>query len=323
MKKRILVAGAGGFIGHHMVRFLKNKGHWVRGVDIKDPEYSSKSEADEFIKLDIRNFDNCLKATNNIEWVFNFAANMGGIGYIETVNAEVMHDNVLINANIAEACKMNSVKKIFFPSSACIYSHSLTRTPKSPPLKETDAYPADPSNEYGWEKLFSERLYTSYFKDYGIEVRIARFHTIFGPETDFEGGREKAPAAICRKVALAKNGQDIEIWGDGRQTRTFLLVDDCVEAVYELMNSDFRKPLNISSDKLITINQMVDLVCKIANKKLKKKHLINKPQGVRGRDADNTLREKVLKWKPKHSLEEGFAKTYFWVESELSKEGRL
>lgn len=323
MKKKILVTGAGGFIGHHMVRFLKKKRYWVRGADIKYPEYSSKDEADEFLKVDLRDFKNCLKATNGVDWVFNFAANMGGIGYIETVNAEVMHDNVLINANMAESCKVNKVKKIFFPSSACVYSHLLTKTAHSSPLKESDAYPAYPSNEYGWEKLFAERLYTNYFKDIGIEVRIARFHTIFGPETEFEGGKEKAPAAICRKVALAKDGQNIEIWGDGKQTRTFLLVDDCVEAVYELMKSKYREPLNISADDLITINQMVDLICDIADKKLTKVYLKDKPQGVRGRDSDNTLRKQVLKWKPRFSLKDGFKETYHWIESELKKQARI
>ena len=318
MKGKVLVAGAGGFIGHHMVRFLKRKGFWVRGVDIKYPEYSSKKEADEFLKLDLRKFNNCLKATRGIDYVYNLAANMGGIGFIETVKAEVMHDNVLINTNMAEASRLNKVKRLFYSSSACIYPRYLQKHSKVTALKESMAYPADPDNEYGWEKLFSERLYLSYMEDYKLDVRIARFHNIYGPKGTYDGGREKAPAAICRKVALAKDGGKIEIWGDGKQTRSFCFIDDCLEGVYRLMKSNHKEPLNIGSDRLVTINQIVDIVSKIANKKLTKVYLKNKPQGVRGRNSDNFLLRKVLRWAPKVSLEEGLGQTYKWIEKQIT-----
>lgn len=315
--KRILVTGAGGFIGHHMVRFLKNKGYWVRGVDIKVPDYSSQNEADEFLILDLRDARNCMTATEKIDEAYNFAANMGGVGFIEVERADVMHDNVLINANMAHACFKNGVKKLFYSSTACVYPISRQTDENVTALKESDAYPADPDNEYGWEKIFSERLYTDYMLDHGVDVRIARFHNIFGPEGTFEGGREKAPAAICRKVAMAKNGGEIEIWGDGKQTRSFCYIDDCLEGVYRLMESDHKEPINIGSDRLISIDDMVDIVSKIAKKKLHKKHLLDKPQGVRGRNSDNTLLKQVLNWEPSVSLEEGLALTYKWIEPKV------
>jgi nucleoside-diphosphate-sugar epimerase len=314
MSEKILVTGAGGFIGHHLVRYLKNKGYWVRGVDIKYPEFSSKDEADEFLLLDLRDFKNCQESVKGIDKVYTLAANMGGIGFITEVKAEVMRDNVLINVNMAEASRLAGVKRLFYSSSACVYPTFKQKDPHVTALKESDAYPADPDNEYGWEKLYSERVYKSYYGDYGLEVRIARYHNIFGPEGTYEGGREKAPAALCRKIALAKDGDEIEIWGDGKQTRSFCYIDDCLEGTFRLMESDFREPLNIGSDRLVTIDEMVDIIAKIAGKNIKKKHLLDKPQGVRGRNSDNTLCKKVLGWQPKIFLEEGLENTYKWIE---------
>jgi nucleoside-diphosphate-sugar epimerase len=316
-KNKILVTGAGGFIGHHLVRFLKKRGYWVRGSDIKYPEYSPKNEADEFLKVDLRKFNNCLKATKGIDWVFNLAADMGGIGYIMDVKADIMHNSALININMAEACKQNGVKRIFYSSSACIYPKENQLKPNIKGLKESSAYPADPDSEYGWEKLFSERLFKSYQDDYDLEVRIARFHNIYGPEGTYDGGREKSPAAICRKVSYAKDGGVIEIWGDGKQTRSYCYIDDCLEGVYKLMNSKFDQPLNIGSDRMVSINQLVDIVSKIADKKLQKKYLLDKPQGVRGRNSDNTLLKKTLNWVPQTSLEKGLSKTYSWINQQL------
>jgi len=321
--EKILVTGAGGFIGHHLVRYLKNKGYWVRGVDIKYPEFSPHNEADEFLLLDLRSFRNCMEAVKGMDKVYTLAANMGGIGFITAVNAEVMRDNVLINVNMAEASRLAGVKRLFFSSSACVYPTYKQENSNLTALKESDAYPGDPDNEYGWEKLYSERVYQAYHKDYGLEIRIARYHNIFGEEGTYEGGREKAPAAICRKVALAKDGGEIEIWGDGKQTRSFCYVDDCIEGSYLLMESDFKESLNIGSDRLVTIDELVDIVCKISGKNLKKIHQLDKPQGVRGRNSDNTLCKKVLGWTPQISLEKGLEETYKWIEEELKKKGRI
>lgn len=322
MRSKILITGAGGFIGHHMVRFLKKKGYWVRGVDIKYPEFSSPDEADEFLLLDLRQPQNCLITTANIDEVYTFAANMGGMAFVTNVKADVMRDNALININMAESCKVNGVKRIFFSSSACVYPEYKQLDVQISPLKETDAYPAQPDTAYGWEKLFSEILYKSYELDYGLEVRIARFHNIFGPEGTYTGGKQKAPADICRQVALAKNHDKIKLVGDGEQTRSFCFIDDCLEGIYLLMNSNYNQPLNIGSDRLVSINQMTDIICRITDKKLGIEYNPG-PQGVRGRNADLTLCKKILKWTPKISLEEGLKRTYHWIDQELKKRGSI
>lgn len=319
---RILITGAGGFIGHHLASFLVKRGFWVRGVDIKHPEFEP-THANEFELLDLRRWDNCLQATRGIDEVYNLAANMGGIGFITAHHGEIMHDNVLINIHMPEAARLNGVKRYFYTSSACIYPQYKQKMTDVVPLKEEDAYPADPEDGYGWEKLFSERQCRHYREDYGLETRVVRFHNIFGPLGTYDGGREKSPAAICRKVALAKDGDYIEVWGDGLQTRSYCYIDDCVEGIYLLMRSDFREPLNLGQDRLISINELIDIVAKIAGKRILKRYDMSKPQGVRGRNSDNTKLRQVLKWEPQISLEEGLSATYRWIHGQLEKEGRI
>jgi len=320
---RILVTGAGGFIGHHLVKRLRGEGYWVRGVDLKHAEYET-TDANEFEILDLRNFENCLLAVRgDIEQVYNLAADMGGIGFITDNHADIARNNILINAHMLEAGRLHGVDRFLFSSSACVYAQSKQRDAHVTPLREEDAFPADPEPGYGWEKLYAEQLCKYYWQDYRFDTRIVRFHNVYGPLGTYEGGREKAPAAICRKVALAHNHGAIEIWGDGVQTRSFMYVDDCVEGLVRLMASEYREPLNLGTDRLISINQLVDLVCGIAAKQLTKKHDLSKPQGVRGRNSDNHRLREVLRWEPSISLEEGLALTYAWIERELTKAGRI
>jgi GDP-D-mannose 3', 5'-epimerase len=314
---KVLVTGAGGFIGHHLVTYLRKLGYWVRGVDIKPPEFS-EIDADEFELLDLRRWDNCLQATRGVDEVYALAADMGGMGYISFNNATILRNNALINFHTLDAARINGVKRYFYTSSACVYPEYRQMDTNVTPLREEDAYPAQPQDAYGWEKLMTERLCLEYRRDFGVDTRIVRFHNIFGPNGTWDGGREKAPAALCRKIATAKlTGQaEIDIWGDGEQTRSFCYIDDCVTGIYKLMRSDYREPLNLGQDRLVTINELADLIMNCAGVKLDKKH-IEGPQGVRGRNSDNTLLRKVLAWEPEISLEEGLSRTYAWIEDQV------
>lgn len=323
-QKKVLVCGAGGFIGHHLVKRYKEEGFWVRGVDIKYPEFGN-TDADEFLIADLRYPEDVKRAFSlegisetPFDEVCQLAANMGGMGFISSHDAEIMHDSALINLQVLEESRNHKVGKIFYSSSACIYPQHNQMDPNNPKCYESSAYPADPDTEYGWEKLFSERLYLSYARDYGIDVRIARFHNVFGPQGTWEGGREKAPAALCRKVAAALDGGSIEIWGKGDQTRSFLYIDECVEGIRRIMNAETPPPVvNLGSEEMISINDLALLIARIAKKNI---NIVNVPgpEGVRGRNSDNTLLYKTLGWAPTQMLEEGLSKLYPWIEEQYN-----
>jgi GDP-D-mannose 3',5'-epimerase len=316
-RKRALVTGAGGFIGHHLVSYLKGRGYWVRGADLKRPEYGS-TEADEFLLVDLRRWENCLAATEGVQEVYALAADMGGMGFISRYHAEILHNNVLISTHTLDAARENGVERYLFSSSACVYPEYRQTETDVAGLKEEDAYPAQPQDAYGWEKLITERMCQHYAEEYGIQTRVVRFHNIFGPLGTWDGGREKAPAAMCRKVAMAKltGERVIEIWGDGEQTRSFCYVDDCVEGIHRLVRSDWGEPLNLGSDRMVTINELADMVARASGIEIVKRHVPG-PQGVRGRNSDNARLRQVLGWEPQISLEEGIARTYVWIEEQV------
>lgn len=317
--ERILVSGGGGFIGSHLARYLYQKGNFVRVADVKYDNYIQEKYYSERFELDLRIWENCLKVTRDIHKIYNLAANMGGIGFITAVGAEVMHNNVIINANMLEAARLNNVARFLFSSSACVYPTYRQTDPDVTGLREEDAYPADPDNFYGWEKLYTEKMCEAYQRDYGMNLRIVRYHNIYGPEGTYKGGREKAPAALCRKVAEATDPGKILIWGDGKQTRSFCYIDDAVRGTVMLMESDYDKPMNIGSERLVTIDELADMISKISEKRITKRYDLSAPQGVRGRNADITLARKILGWEPTVSLEEGLEKTYKWIESKVKE----
>jgi GDP-D-mannose 3',5'-epimerase len=317
-RRRVVVTGAGGFIGHHLVTQLKHQGAWVRGVDLKYPDYAP-TDADEFLIADLRRWDACLAATCDADDVYALAADMGGMGFISSHHAEILHNNLLISTHTVEAACHNGVQRYLYTSSACVYPEYRQTRIDVDPLKEEEAYPAQPQDAYGWEKLITERLCTHYSQDYGFDIRIVRFHNIFGPLGTWDGGREKAPAALCRKIAVAKRaGRDqIDIWGDGAQTRSFCYIDDCVTGLRLLMESGYREPVNLGQDRLISINDLADMVAAAAGITIKKRHVPG-PQGVRGRNSNNDRLRQVLGWEPQISLEEGIARTYRWIEAQVA-----
>ncbi len=323
--KKILIVGAGGFIGGHLVKRLLDDGNYIVATDIKPREYwfQEFEKAENHFSMDMKDIGNCRKVAKNVDYVFNMACNMGGMGFIENNKAECMQ-SVLINTNLLISCKETSVERYFFSSSACAYNKTKQQNVFIEGLRETDAYPADPEDGYGWEKLFSERMCRHFMEDYGLQVRVARYHNIYGPFGTYDGGREKAPAALCRKIIKAKknNKNEIEVWGDGMQTRTFLYVDDCIEGTLRLFESDYSEPVNIGSDEQVSINQMIEIIEGISGvKKLNRVYQLDKPKGVRGRSSNNDLVKKILNWSYKIKLREGLKKTYNWISSEINNQG--
>jgi GDP-D-mannose 3',5'-epimerase len=320
-KTKVLVTGAGGFIGHSLVTFLKEKGYWVRGADLKHPEFAP-TRADEFEILDLRRWPDCLLAMRDVEEVYALAADMGGMGFISRYHAEILHNNVLINTHTIEAARVHGVRRYLYTSSACVYPEYRQTDVNVVPLREEEAYPAAPQDAYGWEKLVSERLCLHYREQYGMDTRIVRFHNIFGPLGTWQGGREKAPAALCRKIAIAKltGDHEIDVWGDGEQTRSFCYIDDCVDGLYRLMQSDYAEPLNLGQDRMVTINELAAIIAGCAGVDVRLRHVPG-PQGVRGRNSDNTRLRHVLEWEPRISLEKGLARTYEWIEQQVSASG--
>ena len=314
---KIVVTGAGGFIGHHLVNRLKSEGHWVRGVDVKYPEFG-ETAADEFQIGDLRHFESCLQATDEMDDVYQLAADMGGIGYITANHAFLTRNNTLINSHMLEAARLSHVRRYLYTSSACVYPSFLQDSEDVTPLREDEAVPADPEKGYGWEKLFAEQLTTYYHEECGLDVRIVRFHNIYGPLGTYDGGKEKAPAAICRKVALAEDRGTIEVWGDGEQTRSFCYIEDCIEGLQRIMESGYSSPINLGTDELVTVNELVDAVCDAANKTLQREHDLTKPQGVRGRNSDNAVLKEILGWQPETPLRDGIKPTYDWIASEVA-----
>jgi GDP-D-mannose 3', 5'-epimerase len=317
MAKKALVTGAGGFIGHHLTKFLRDKGYFVRGADIKTPEYEPTS-ANEFMQIDLREADNCRRATAGMDEVYHLAADMGGIGYITGSHASIAMNDTFMNTNMIKFANENKAKRFLYSSTACVYPQSLQKTPDVTPLKESDAWPAEPEEGYGLEKIYMEKLCQYHSEDYGFPTRVVRFHNVYGPLGTYDGGKEKAPAAISRKVSLCRDGGEIEIWGDGKQTRSFMYIDDCVKGLYRIMQSDYHLPLNLGTDEMVSIDELVDIVSEAAGKTLIKRHELNRPQGVRGRNSDNTLLRKVLGWEPSVMLREGIVPTYNWIDERLA-----
>jgi GDP-D-mannose 3',5'-epimerase len=315
--ERVIVTGAGGFIGHHLVAQLKKEGHWIRGVDIKPPEFG-ESDADEFEILDLRRWDACLQATRGADQVYALAADMGGMGFISSNHSRILHNNSLINLHTLHAAVLNGVSRYFYSSSACVYPEYLQQEEDVVPLKEEDAFPAAPQDAYGWEKLFTELLCGYYSADYEIETRVLRFHNVYGHLGTYDGGREKAPAALCRKIALAEDDGEIEVWGDGKQTRSFCYIDDCVEGIIRTMRSDCREVLNMGSDRMVTIDELARIILQVAGKPRIRIRHVEGPQGVRGRNSDNSKLLATLGWEPQTTLEDGLAGTYKWIRSKVS-----